>query len=78
MNVFYIKRKCNLFNICLKKFSDQIILRERKRKRREKEERKREKKIAEEENKRMGKYPIPKVHIESHKHFPQFQTETLE
>ncbi|XP_011506010.1 PREDICTED: LOW QUALITY PROTEIN: RING finger protein 10 [Ceratosolen solmsi marchali] len=57
-------------------FEGQISSRQHERKRREREEQKREKKITEEENKRMGKYPKPKVHIESHKHFPQFQPET--
>lgn len=59
-------------------FLDQIISRQKKRKHREREERKREKKIIEEENKRMGKYPTANVHIESRKHFPQFQPETAE
>ncbi|XP_031778817.1 RING finger protein 10 [Nasonia vitripennis] len=62
----------------LSSFEDQIASRQRKRNRREREERKREKKITEEENKRMGKYPTPKVHIESRKHFPQFQPEFAE
>lgn len=57
-------------------FAEQMENREKRRKRREREERKREKKINAEENKRMGKFPTPKVHIESHKHFPEWQPES--
>lgn len=64
---------CSMFAIL-----GQLYLRQKERKRREREERKREKKITEEENKMMGKYPTPKIHIESRKHFPQFQPETAE
>ncbi|XP_058800083.1 E3 ubiquitin-protein ligase RNF10 [Phymastichus coffea] len=59
-------------------FEGQILSRQKKRKRRERDERKREKKITEEENKLMGKYPIPKVHIDSRKHFPQFNPDISE
>ncbi|KAJ8680100.1 hypothetical protein QAD02_015887 [Eretmocerus hayati] len=59
-------------------FKKQIISRKEKRERRERSERKRERKITEEENKLMGKYPTPNVHIESRKHFPQFQPENAE
>ncbi|KAF7988768.1 hypothetical protein HCN44_007078 [Aphidius gifuensis] len=57
-------------------FTPQIMAREKRRKRRDKDEKKREKKINNEENKKMGKFPTPNVHIESHKHFPQWQTDT--
>lgn len=60
----------------IKQFQDQLETRQRKRKRKEKEEQKREKKINEEENKRMGKFPTRKVHIESRRHFPQWHSET--
>lgn len=53
------------------------MLRQKKREKKDREERKRERKIAEEENKRMGKFPTPKVHIESHRHFPEFLPENL-
>lgn len=56
-------------------FAEQVENREKQRRKRERDERKREKKITTEENKQMGKFPSPKVHIESRKHFPQWQTE---
>lgn len=58
-------------------FQDQLTLRHKRRQQREREERKREKKITEEENKRMGRYPTPIVHIDSQRHFPQWQPELL-
>ncbi|XP_012349997.1 RING finger protein 10 [Apis florea] len=58
-------------------FRDQLALRHKRRQQREREERKREKKITEEENKRMGRYPTPIVHIDSQRHFPQWQPELL-
>lgn len=58
-------------------FHDKLALRQRHRERRERDERKREKKITEEENKQMGKYPIPEVHIDSQLDFPQWQPELL-
>ncbi|KAK0174727.1 hypothetical protein PV327_010464 [Microctonus hyperodae] len=54
-------------------FQEQLALREKRRRHRDREEKKREKKITAEENKWMGKYPTPNVHIESRKHFPQWQ-----
>ncbi|XP_043281538.1 RING finger protein 10 [Venturia canescens] len=54
-------------------FAEQVGNREKRRRRRERDERKREKKIITEENKQMGKFTAPKVHIESRKHFPQWQ-----
>ncbi|XP_012256522.2 RING finger protein 10 [Athalia rosae] len=57
-------------------FSDQLENRKKRRQRRAREERKREKKILEEENKRMGKYPTPNVHIDSQRHFPQWQPDS--
>ncbi|XP_015116656.1 RING finger protein 10 [Diachasma alloeum] len=56
-------------------FKEQLDARERRRRRRERDEKKREKKITAEENKKLGRYPTPKVHIESHRHFPGWQTE---
>ncbi|XP_076662328.1 E3 ubiquitin-protein ligase RNF10 [Halictus rubicundus] len=61
----------------LTSFQDQLVLRQKRRQQREREERKREKKITEEQNKRMGKYPRPNVHIDSQRHFPQWQPELL-
>ncbi|CAL7947108.1 unnamed protein product [Xylocopa violacea] len=61
----------------LSSFQDQLALRHKRRQQREREERRREKKITEEENKRMGKYPTPVVHINSQQHFPQWQPELL-
>ncbi|XP_046744972.1 RING finger protein 10 [Diprion similis] len=57
-------------------FNDQLETRKKRRQRHEREERKREKKIMEEENKRIGKYPTPNVHIESRRHFPQWQPDS--
>jgi hypothetical protein len=50
---------------------DQLEQRRRKRQRRAKEERRREKRITEEENKRLGRYPTPRIKIESHHQFPE-------
>ncbi|XP_053972100.1 RING finger protein 10 [Hylaeus volcanicus] len=61
----------------LSSFQEQLALRHRRRQQREREERKREKKINDEENKRMGRYPKPIVHIDSQRHFPQWQPEVL-
>ncbi|XP_076245261.1 E3 ubiquitin-protein ligase RNF10 [Calliopsis andreniformis] len=61
----------------LSSFQDQIMIRHKRRQQREREERKREKKITEEENKRMGRYPTPIVHIDSQQHFPEWQPELL-
>ncbi|XP_017877027.1 RING finger protein 10 [Ceratina calcarata] len=61
----------------LHSFQDQLTLRHKRRQQRECEERKREKKITEEENKRMGKYPTPIVHLDSQHHFPQWQPDIL-
>ncbi|XP_014215587.1 RING finger protein 10 isoform X2 [Copidosoma floridanum] len=61
----------------LRSFQSQINSRQSKRKKQERQERRREKKITEEENiKIMGKYPSANVHIDSRKHFPQFQPES--
>ncbi|XP_043468016.1 RING finger protein 10 isoform X2 [Leptopilina heterotoma] len=62
----------------LQQFHDQLDTRQRKRHRKDREERKREKKINEEENKRMGKFPTRKVHIESRRHFPQWQPDSTQ
>ncbi|KAL2721086.1 RING finger protein 10 [Vespula maculifrons] len=59
----------------LNSFHEQLETRQKRRQRREREERKREKKIIEEENKQMGKYPVPNVNIDSTRHFPQWQPE---
>ncbi|XP_078039457.1 E3 ubiquitin-protein ligase RNF10 [Augochlora pura] len=61
----------------LTSFQNQLALRHKRRQQREREERKREKKITEEQNKRMGKFPKPNVHIDSQRHFPQWQPELL-
>ncbi|KAG7208989.1 hypothetical protein KM043_015156 [Ampulex compressa] len=61
----------------LSHFHDQLALRQKRRQCREREERKRERQITEEENKRIGKYPIPNVHIDSQQHFPEWQPELL-
>ncbi|XP_034188782.1 E3 ubiquitin-protein ligase RNF10 [Osmia lignaria lignaria] len=61
----------------LASFQGQLALRHKRRQQQEREERKRERKITEEENKRMGKYPTPIVHIDSQRHFPQWQPELL-
>ncbi|XP_020720276.1 RING finger protein 10 isoform X2 [Bombus affinis] len=60
----------------LSSFQDQLTLRHRHRQQRERDERKREKQITEEENKRMGRYPTPAVHIDSRRHFPRWQPES--
>ncbi|XP_024944148.1 RING finger protein 10 [Cephus cinctus] len=57
-------------------FHDQLETRRKRRRRREREEKKRERKITEEENRRMGKFPTPNVHIESHRHFPEWLPES--
>lgn len=59
----------------LHSFHQQLETRQKRRERRERDERKREKKIIEEENKQMGKYPVPNVHIDSTRHFPQWHPE---
>ncbi|XP_046622265.1 RING finger protein 10 isoform X1 [Neodiprion virginianus] len=55
-------------------FNAQLVTRKNRRLRRERDEQYREKRIMEEENKRIGKYPTPNVHIESHRHFPRWQS----
>lgn len=56
-------------------FPDQLEVRRRRRQRRAQDERRREKKIIEEENRRWGRYPIPHISIQSHRHFPQCGTD---
>lgn len=57
--------------------TDQLDTRRKRRQRKARDEKRREKRIAEEENKKiMGKYPTPSIHIESHRHFPEFIPET--
>lgn len=46
-------------------------MRRRRRRRRAQDERKREKRISEEENKMMGRFPAPQIHLESYYQFPQ-------
>ncbi|XP_018561476.1 RING finger protein 10 [Anoplophora glabripennis] len=53
-------------------FQEQIELRRKKRQRRAKEEKRREKRIEAEENRKMGKYPVPNLHLESNDQFPEF------
>ncbi|KAK9303356.1 hypothetical protein QLX08_004944 [Tetragonisca angustula] len=58
-------------------FRDQLTLRHKRRRQREYEERQREREITEKENKRMGKYPTPVVHIDSQQDFPEFSEENI-
>lgn len=51
--------------------------RKRKRLRRARDEKRREKRIAEEENKKMGKYAAANIRIESHRQFPDFTEDPL-
>lgn len=57
--------------------TDQIEIRRKRRQRRAREEKRREKRINEEENKKMGKYPVADIHIESHNQFPDFGLEPV-
>lgn len=57
---------------------EQIEIRRKRRQKRAKEEKRREKRIAEEENRLLGKYPIPNLHIESQAQFPCFETRKSE
>lgn len=61
----------------LSSFRDQLTLRHKRRRQREYEERQREREIIEKENKRMGKYPTPVVHIDSQQDFPEFSEENI-
>ncbi|XP_043522642.1 RING finger protein 10 isoform X1 [Frieseomelitta varia] len=61
----------------LSSFRDQLTLRHKHRRQREYEERQREREITEKENKRMGKYPTPVVHIDSQQDFPEFSEENI-
>ncbi|KAJ8940629.1 hypothetical protein NQ318_020686 [Aromia moschata] len=54
---------------------EQIEIRRKRRQRRAKEEKRREKRIEAEENRKMGKYPVPNLHLESNIQFPEFGTE---
>ncbi|XP_063239147.1 E3 ubiquitin-protein ligase RNF10 isoform X2 [Bacillus rossius redtenbacheri] len=60
----------------LDKFRDQLEMRKRKRQHRAREERRREKHITEEENRRWGRGPAPKIRLESHHQFPLCGSET--
>lgn len=53
-------------------FKTQLDARRKKRQRRAREEKRRDTAIAIEMDKQLGKYPDPKVRIESNFHFPQF------
>jgi hypothetical protein len=57
-------------------FNDQLEKRRKRRQRRAREEKRREKQIAAEENRLMGKYQAPQLHIESQAQFPCFETRT--
>lgn len=59
----------------LAEFKDQIESRRKKRQRRAKEEKRREKRIIEEENRKMGKFPTPNLHLDSQFQFPDFNSE---
>ncbi|XP_060528783.1 E3 ubiquitin-protein ligase RNF10 [Cylas formicarius] len=54
----------------LKYFSEQLENRRRRRQRRVKEEKRREKRIEAEENRKIGKFTAPNLHLESHDQFP--------
>ncbi|KAG5871999.1 hypothetical protein JTB14_030841 [Gonioctena quinquepunctata] len=56
-------------------FQDQIEIRRKRRQRRSKEEKRREKRIEAEENRKMGKYPVANLHLESNIQFPEFCSE---
>ncbi|KAJ8955508.1 hypothetical protein NQ317_006104 [Molorchus minor] len=56
----------------LQHFHDKIGERRRKRQRKAKEEKRREKLIEAEENRKMGKFPVPNLHLESNIQFPEF------
>ncbi|RZC34088.1 RING finger protein 10, partial [Asbolus verrucosus] len=60
----------------LEHFHEQIEVRRKRRQRRAREEKKREKQIAAEENRLMGIYPVPNLHIESQAQFPYFEART--
>ncbi|XP_066247766.1 E3 ubiquitin-protein ligase RNF10 [Euwallacea similis] len=51
-------------------FRDQIEARKKRRQRRANEERRREKQIQVEENRKIGKYDVPELHLESRDQFP--------
>lgn len=53
-------------------FSEQLVIRKKRRQRRNRDEKRREKRIEAEENKRLGRLPEVNVHIESFYQFPQF------
>lgn len=53
-------------------------MRRKKRQRKARDEKRREKRITEEENKKiMGQYPSANIHIESHRHFPEFSPDII-
>lgn len=54
----------------LDRFKEQIEIRKKRRQRRAKEEKKREKRIEVEENRKIGKYVTPDLHLESRDQFP--------
>ncbi|CAG9831157.1 unnamed protein product [Diabrotica balteata] len=60
----------------LEHFRDQIEIRRKRRQKRAKEEKRREKRIEVEENRKMGKYPYPNLHLDSNIQFPEFGFET--
>ncbi|CAH1154025.1 unnamed protein product [Phaedon cochleariae] len=56
-------------------FQDQLDIRRKRRQHRAKEEKRREKRIEIEENKRIGKYPVPNLRLDSDVQFPEFAVE---
>lgn len=60
----------------IEKFQEQLEARRKRRQRRAKDEKRREKKIEAEENRKMGRYPTPNLHLESNIQFPEFGFES--
>lgn len=59
--------------------TEKLDTRRKRRQQKARDEKRREKRIAEEENKKyLGRFPTPKIHIESHHDFPQFKQSTPE
>ncbi|CAH1100482.1 unnamed protein product [Psylliodes chrysocephalus] len=57
-------------------FHEQLEIRRKRRQKRAKEEKRREKRIEVEENRKMGKYSHPNLHLESNIQFPEFGVES--
>ncbi|XP_071945000.1 E3 ubiquitin-protein ligase RNF10-like [Antedon mediterranea] len=59
----------------IKAFSDEFQRKKRARDKKVREEKKRSQKIELEEGRRQGKYPSPRMSMQSHRHFPDFAQE---